>query len=96
MPLTVINPWHKASYEGSKPTLSYDGNCLLSYRGVEVYWNPRGSYDYTLKGMAITQRAGMSDKAKARAVIDALLDGDEATWRCDAVAAHIAKHQTVG
>jgi hypothetical protein len=95
MSITVINPWHKTSYEGSNPTLTYTDKCLLSYRGVEVYWNPRGSYDYTFNGMAITQRAGMSDKNKARAVIDALLDGDDATWRCETVAAHIAKHQTV-
>ena len=94
MSITVINPWHNpARISNSRPTLAYDGKPLLSYRGVEVYRGWGDSYDYTYKGMAITQRAGMSDKAKARAIIDAYLDGDESAYANETVVAHIASHR---
>jgi hypothetical protein len=89
-PVTVTNPWHRSTYESSKPTLTYTGKCLLNYRGVEVYKNPAGSWDYTFAGMAITQRAGFNLE-RAMRLIDQMLAG-ECLLVCDTVREHIAKN----
>ena len=89
-PVTVINPWHRSSCESSKLTLTYTGKCLLSYRGVEVYKNPAGSWDYTFAGMAITQRAGFNPE-KAMRIIDQILSLTDDIHICDTVREHIAK-----
>ncbi len=94
MTITVTNPWHDAArISNSKPVLSYEGRCLLSHRGVEVYKNPAGSWDYVYEGMAITQRAGFSQE-RARLLIDELLCLDSLTM-CQTVRDHIASHQVV-
>ena len=85
--LTVTNPWHRPTYHDSKPNLSYAGRCLLSYRGVEVYKNPAGSWDYIYKGMAIAQRAGFH-KDRAIALIDEMLAG-KCILMCDHVLDHV-------
>ncbi len=93
MTITVTNPWHDAArISNSKPVLSYEGRCLLSHRGVEVYKNPAGSWDYVYEGMAITQRAGIN-KGRACDIIDGILSmSDESMdWMLTsrAVQAHI-------
>ncbi len=93
MTITAINPWYDAArISNSKPVLAYEGNRLLSYRGVDVYRNLSGSWDYLYNGMAITQRAGFN-KDRARAIIDGILSmSDESMdWMLTsrAVQAHV-------
>lgn len=90
-PVTVINPWQNPKCEDSKPTLTYTSKCLLSYRGVEVYKNPAGSWDYTYEGMAIAQRAGFDSDMGRRIIDDLLLC--ESVSMCAEVRRHIASHQ---
>lgn len=87
---TATNPWYNPSYCGSKPVLSYDGRCLLSYRGVEIYKNAAGSWDYLLGDCAIAQRGGF-DAEKSKAMIDEMLAG-ECSLLSKEVQAHIAQY----
>lgn len=89
--MTATNPWFRPNNPYSVRQFNYPGRCLFTYRGVEVYKNPAGSWDYILDGVAITQRAGFSAD-KAPAIIDAILDGDEYTYCADAVCEHLRAH----
>jgi hypothetical protein len=80
------NLWHDSQSRSSKPFYTYTGRVLLSYRGVQVFKNPAGSWDYVLNGATITQRAGF-EAGRARGIIDTLLAGDEMS--APAVMAHI-------
>lgn len=84
---TAKNLWHQSGNSYSKPVFTYTGRALFTYRGVQVFKNPAGSWDYILNGAAITQRAGFS-KDKAPAIIDALLSGRD-EYAGAAVMAHI-------
>lgn len=88
----AINPWFSPHYSQCAPVLEYTGKPELVYRGVAVFYNYRGSYDYIMAGMAITQRAGLSSKERGRAVIDAILDGrdnGQFPWVCETVRKHL-------
>jgi hypothetical protein len=76
MTLIAINPWHHNERGECDETFSYDGKCLLDYRGVSIYKNVAGSWDYVFDGMTITQRAGF-DPTRAQNIIDAILDGGD-------------------
>lgn len=70
--ITVRNPWYnpRSAYTQGL-TITYKGRSLFSHRGVEVYRNVRGSYDYVIAGCAIDQRAGFSrDNAAALAKLN--------------------------
>lgn len=83
---TAKNLWHVSGNSNSKPFYTYTGRVLLEYRGVQVFKNPAGSWDYVLNGATITQRAGF-DAGRARVIIDTLLAGNEMS--AAAVLAHI-------
>lgn len=87
--MTYINPWYRPGH-GSGPTLTYKRPPLLIYRGVEVFKNPAGLWDYALDGMVITQRAGF-ERDRACAIIDGLLALEDPLM-CEAVRAHIEAH----
>jgi hypothetical protein len=87
---TAINLWHNPINSDSKPVLSYEGRCLLSYRGVEIYKNPAGSWDYLLSDCAIAQRGGF-DAERSKAMIDEMLAG-QCPLLSKEVKAHIAQH----
>lgn len=76
--IEVKNLWHPSLKDNpySPVTFIYTGPCLFSHRGVEVYKNPRGSWDYITGGAAITQRAGFA-KERAANIIDDILDGTD-------------------
>ena len=73
-PTTVPNPWFCSPSPYSKPTFTYPGKSLLTYRGFDVFKNPEGSWDYLFDGLPITQRAGF-DPTKGREIIDEILAG---------------------
>lgn len=73
---TAINPWFRKDSPYSHKIFEYPGSKLFEYRGVEVYKNKEGSFDYILGDTAITQRAGFS-KESAPSVIDEILDGEK-------------------
>ncbi len=90
-PLIVTNPWYNPRSAYSTPQFKYTGPALLTHRGVSVYRNPSGSYDYVIGGMTITQRHGLT-KSVAPLVIDGILDGKDLNqhhWVCDVVATHL-------
>jgi len=67
----------------------HNGRKVGEWRGVEVFHNPAGSYDYVYEGAAISQRAGY--EADTGAIItNAILDG----FACvsDPVAEHLRQH----
>jgi hypothetical protein len=72
--IVTINPWHHNERGECDETFSYDGKKLFEYRGVTVYKNVAGSWDYVFQGMTITQRAGFHGQMGAM-FIDAILDG---------------------
>lgn len=80
------NLWYRADSPYSKRHYNYAGACLFTYRGVEVFQNDAGSWDYVIANATIAQRAGFSAKT-ARVVIDELLDGKHPC--ADAVASHL-------
>lgn len=90
---TITNPWHNPRSAYSPVQFVYRDKPLFTHRGVEVYKNDAGSWDYVVGGMAITQRAGFN-KDRAPLVIDEILDGKDTGqfhWVCDTVAAHLRK-----
>lgn len=86
---SATNLFHNPQSAYSSKVLNYDGRCLFNHRDVEVFKNPRGSWDYIFAGAVITQRAGFS-AARAKELIDDILDGRE--YRSDAVADHLEAH----
>lgn len=84
----VRNPWYNPQSSYSRRVFCYSGKCLFSHRGVSVYRNVAGSWDYVIGGCAITQRAGF-DRTKAAAIIDGLLDGTEERYVAQAVHDHL-------
>jgi hypothetical protein len=87
--ITARNLWHNPRSAYSPRVFTYSGRPLFEHRSVRVFKNPAGSWDYIFADFAITQRAGF-DKAKARAVIDEILDGTGLV--ADAVANELRKH----
>lgn len=89
---TAINPWRnqKPPYATLGPEkFEYNGKPLLTYRGVEVYKNPCGSWDYVFDGMTITQRSGFT-KDGAPGVIDEIFGGKSL---CNQnIADHLTRH----
>jgi hypothetical protein len=85
-PIKVINPWHTKHNIYSRPFFEYFDKPIFTYRGVNVYKNYAGSWDYVLGDTAITQRAGFRKEASP-AIIDSLLDGQSPV--SDIVADHI-------
>jgi hypothetical protein len=90
MTIIAINPWHHNERGECDETFSYDGKCLLDYRGVSVYKNVAGSWDYIFDGMTITQRAGFSPEV-APLIINFILDGKE-----DVINLTVYNHLVVG
>ena len=80
------NPWADATQVRGAPFFEHDGPKLGEWRGVEVFKNPAGSFDFVLNGCALTLRAGF-DPQGFRAVVDEILNGERAV--ADTVAAHL-------
>ena len=77
MQTTARNPWHKpGKTEYGPETYVYYGKPLSAHRGVSVFWNHRGSYDYVFAGVTITQRAGLT-KSRVHEIVDSLLTGND-------------------
>lgn len=74
---TTRNPWHRPQKLEYGPAFYvYDGKPLATYRGVSVFWNHLGSYDYIFAGVTITQRAGFT-KSRVPEIVDLLLTGND-------------------
>ena len=86
---TIRNPWYLKGEPYYKRFFEYTNDPIFSYRGVDVYVNYAGSWDYVLGDTAITQRAGFK-KDSASSIIDEILDGK--TLVSDKVAEHIKAH----
>lgn len=82
------NLWHNPKSAYSKETFCYPGKILFSHRGVDVYKNPSGSWDYVLGDVTITQRAGFRPDGAAL-IIDDKLDGKNHSYSSDAVADYL-------
>jgi hypothetical protein len=90
--MKTINPFHNPTSAYSHREFTYDGKCLFEHRGVQVFKNPAGSWDYVIAGMTITQRAGFSkDHAVRRQLIDDILDGTGFEARSEPVCVHLRK-----
>ncbi len=84
---TARNPWYNPkTFRESHAFFTYPGKPLFAHRGVEVFYNTKGYWDYVLEGVTIAQRAGFG-KDTAPAIIDGLLDGSASC--CEEVATHI-------
>ena len=77
MQTVARNPWHKPGKPEYGPeTYIYEGQPIATHRGVSVFWNPCGSYDYVFAGVTITQRAGLT-KSRVPEIVDSLLTGND-------------------
>jgi hypothetical protein len=88
---TAKNLWHTYGSPYSKPVFEYPRKAIYERRGVQVFANPSGSFDYVAGGAAICQRAGFNQETAAL-VIDGILDGKDTGhhhWVSDTVAAHL-------
>lgn len=88
MTTKAVNLWYNPSRSPGPAIFSYPGESLLNYRGVDVFKNPAGSWDYVLNGATIAQRAGFNREG-AKDNIDGLLDGTDNFQCSDKVLAHI-------
>lgn len=83
------NPWFKPQSAYSRREYRYEGKPLAEHRGVQVFKNSAGSWDWVISGMTVGQRAGFH-KDRFAAAMDELLDGK---WPCaQAVAEHLRFH----
>lgn len=88
--ITAVNPFRSALTPHQAKTFTYTGPALYAHRGVSVYRNNDGSWDYVFEGVTITQRGNPKTEENAVRLIDAMLDGQEP--RPKAVCEHLAKH----
>lgn len=65
------NPWHKDLNLPKPEFYQNDAPKFFEHRGVQVFKLAPKSFDYVLKGVCITQRAGARDPQE---LIDAILD----------------------
>lgn len=86
---TTKNLWHRSDSAYSPKEFKYAGPCLFEHRGVQVFKNPAGSWDYTFAGATIMQRAGFTRTA-ATGFIDEVLDGAAPTH--ESVKQHVNTH----
>jgi hypothetical protein len=71
---TTRNPFHNPQSGYSRTTFTYHGGPLFTHRGVTVYKNDAGSWDYVFEGVTIAQRAGFTKEGATR-IIDEMMDG---------------------
>lgn len=72
--MKAINPWYVSNNSYSKQFFEYSDKPLFSHRGVSVYYNNSGSYDYVIENTTIGQRAEFKNDAAPK-IIDDMLDG---------------------